>query len=70
MGLHSMCGYFGGFVGPPLLGVVLDLVGRNSVAGWGLAFGHLALITLTGLAVLRHFDRAGALQNKKRRTVP
>src|SRR5690348_6656007 len=57
MGLHSMCGYAGGFVGPPLAGLVLDLVGRETVAGWGFAFGHLALITLTGLAVVRHFSR-------------
>jgi MFS family permease len=56
MGLHSMCGYAGGFIGPPLAGILLDLVGRDTVAGWGLAFGHLALITLTGLAVVRHFN--------------
>lgn len=61
MGLHSMCGYAGGFVGPPLAGIVLDLVGRDTVAGWGLAFGHLALITLTGLAVVRVFNPAPRL---------
>jgi MFS family permease len=60
MGLHSMCGYAGGFVGPPLAGLLLDLVGRDTVAGWGLAFGHLALITLSGLAVVRYFNRATA----------
>ena len=58
MGLHSMCGYAGGFVGPPLAGLILDLVGRDTVAGWGFAFGHLALITLSGLAVVRYFNRA------------
>jgi MFS family permease len=47
-----MCGYAGGFVGPPLAGFVLDLAGRDSVAGWGLAFGHLAVITLAGFAIL------------------
>jgi MFS family permease len=52
MGLHSMCGYAGGFVGPPLAGLVLDLVERDSVVGWGLAFGDLAVITLTGFAIL------------------
>jgi MFS family permease len=52
MGLHSMCGYAGGFVGPPLAGLVLDFVGRDNVVGWGLAFGHLAIITLTGFAIL------------------
>jgi MFS family permease len=60
MGLHSMCGYAGGFIGPPLAGVVLDLVGRDSVAGWGIAFGHLAVITLTGLAVLQWLGRTSA----------
>ena len=57
MGLHSMCGYAGGFVGPPLAGFVLDLAGRDRLFGWGLAFGHLAVITLLGLAVLLWFAR-------------
>jgi MFS family permease len=60
MGLHSMCGYAGGFIGPPLAGLVLDLAGRDRLIGWGLAFGHLALITLLGLAVLLWFARAKA----------
>ena len=60
MGLHSMCGYAGGFVGPPLAGLILDLVGRDTVTGWGLAFGHLDLITLSGLAVVRYFNQAAA----------
>jgi MFS family permease len=51
MGLHSMCGYAGGFIGPLGAGLVLDWAGN--AYGWGLAFGHLALITLTGLFVLR-----------------
>jgi MFS family permease len=58
MGLHSMCGYAGGFVGPPLAGLLLDLAGRDRLIGWGLAFGHLAVITLLGLAVLLWFARA------------
>src|SRR5262249_62207588 len=58
MGLHSMCGYAGGFVGPPLAGLVLDLAGRDRLLGWGLAFGHLAVITLIGLSVLLWFARA------------
>jgi len=57
MGLHSMCGYAGGFVGPPLAGFVLDLAGRDRLLGWGLAFGHLAVVTLLGLAVLLWFAR-------------
>ena len=56
MGLHSMCGYAGGFIGPPLAGLILDVVGGETVAGWGLAFGHLALVTLTGLVAVRQFS--------------
>ena len=32
MGLHSMCGYAGGFVGPLGVGLVLDRVGSSQ--GW------------------------------------
>jgi MFS family permease len=53
MGLHSMAGYAGGFAGPLAVGMVLDLSGGDSVMGWGLAFGHLAVVTLLGLLVVR-----------------
>src|SRR5438270_3558193 len=52
MGLHSMCGYAGGFIGPLGVGLVLDWAGENPL-GWGIAFGHLAIITTTGLVILR-----------------
>jgi MFS family permease len=55
MGLHSMCGYAGGFLGPLGVGLALDLV--EGVAGWALAFGHLAAVTLTGLFILRRLGR-------------
>ena len=57
MGLHSMSGYGGGFIGPLGVGFVLDLLGGNSVTGWGLAFGHIAVITLMGLFILRKLGR-------------
>src|SRR5437764_3500565 len=57
MGLHSMCGYAGRFIGPPLAGLVLDLFGQESVAGWGFAFGHLAVITLTALPAFQWLGR-------------
>jgi MFS family permease len=60
MGLHSMCGYAGGFIGPLGVGLVLDWAGNAD--GWGLAFGHLALITLTGLFVLRRLGARTAVQ--------
>lgn len=59
MGLHSMAGYAGGFLGPLGVGWFLDLAGGDGVLGWGLAFGHLAVVTLAGLAVLRRLGRTG-----------
>lgn len=53
MGLHSMAGYGGGFIGPLGVGLVLDLCGDDSEMAWGLAFGHIAMITLMGLFILR-----------------
>lgn len=58
MGLHSMAGYTGGFIGPLGVGLALDLAGDNLALGWGLGFGHLSVVTLTGLAVLRRLGRA------------
>jgi MFS family permease len=57
MGLHSMAGYAGGFLGPLGVGLVLDLNGGGGALGWGLAFGHLGLVTLAGLLVLRRLGR-------------
>ena len=54
MGLHSMCGYAGGFVGPLGVGLCLDFASGNPVLGWGLGFGHIAIVTLAGLVFLRH----------------
>jgi hypothetical protein len=39
---------------------MLDLVGSSQ--GWGVAFGHLALNTLTGLFFSRHLGARSALQ--------
>jgi MFS family permease len=43
-----MAGYGGGFVGPLMIGWILDLAGGMSAMGWGLAFLHVALIALIG----------------------
>ncbi len=48
LALHSMAGYAGGFFGPIVIGWILDLSGGMSVRGWGLAFLHVALVTLIG----------------------
>ena len=62
MGLHSMCGYAGGFMGPLGVGLVLDWAGNVDGWGWGLAFGHLALVTFTGLIVLRRLGARSTVQ--------
>ena len=51
LALHSMAGYAGGFVGPLMLGWILDLSGGMSAMGWGLAFLHVAVISLIGQIV-------------------
>jgi MFS family permease len=56
MGLHSMCGYAGGFVGPLVVGVALDIFGRETVIGWSVGFGHAATVTLLALWMLRRLS--------------
>jgi predicted MFS family arabinose efflux permease len=48
LALHSMAGYGGGFVGPIMIGWILDLAGGMSRLGWGLAFLHVGVIGLIG----------------------
>jgi MFS family permease len=57
MGLHSMCGYAGGFIGPLGAGLALDLAGREAVLGWALAFGQLCPVVLLGWWALRRLGR-------------
>jgi MFS family permease len=63
MGLHSMMGYGGGFLGPVMVGLALDALGDGAL-GWGVGFGQIALLTLAGLAAVRVLGRepvAGAV---------
>jgi predicted MFS family arabinose efflux permease len=53
MGLHSMCGYAGAFLGPLGVGYALDLAGTDVVLGWGMGFGQLAIVSLAGLILVR-----------------
>src|SRR5499426_2558573 len=62
LAVHSTLGYAGGFLGPLALGVTLDLLGGNSVLGWGVAFSHVSVILLAGTLAfmwLRPADLAG-----------
>ena len=62
LAVHSMLGYAGGFVGPLLVGFVLDLSGGMSRMGWGLGFLSIAVLVLLALAaflVMRPGEVAG-----------
>lgn len=50
LAVHSTLGYFGGFLGPLLMGLVLDLAGGSGPLAWWLAFSHLAVVMALGLA--------------------
>ena len=48
---HSVLGFSGGFLGPLVVGLVLDLTaGSGSLVGWGFAF--MAMAAGSGVALL------------------
>ena len=53
LAVHSMLGYSGGFVGPLMIGYILDLAGGMSRIGWGLSFGAISLLMLLALMAFR-----------------
>jgi MFS family permease len=62
LAVHSMLGYAGGFVGPLMMGWVLDASGGMSATAWGLAFASIAAVmglALIAFAILRPADLAG-----------
>lgn len=62
LAIHAMMGYGGGFVGPLVMGVILDVLGGESVLNWGIGFAHLAVIMLAGpaaFAIFRPADLSG-----------
>jgi predicted MFS family arabinose efflux permease len=50
LAVHSTLGYCGGFIGPLLVGFVLDAAGGNA-AGWSIAFAAVAAIMALSLAL-------------------
>ena len=50
LAVHSMLGYTGGFVGPLMMGLILDLAGGMSRVAWGAAFLAVAVLMLVALA--------------------
>ncbi len=62
LAVHSSLGYAGGFVGPLVIGVTLDLSGGMSRLGWGLAFFAVAALMLAALVafwIMRPREVAG-----------
>jgi predicted MFS family arabinose efflux permease len=49
LAVHSMLGYAGGFVGPLLVGWILDLSGGMSQLGWGMSFLSVAILMAVAL---------------------
>jgi predicted MFS family arabinose efflux permease len=68
LAVHSMLGYAGGFVGPLLVGWILDLSGGMSPAGWGMSFLSVAILMALALVtfwLIRPRELEG--DNSKRR---
>jgi predicted MFS family arabinose efflux permease len=62
LAVHSMLGYIGGFLGPLLVGWILDLGGGMSRLSWSAAFLFVAALSVVALAVfvaMRPRDLAG-----------
>ncbi len=53
LAVHGMLGYGGGFIGPLVLGLILEFLGGESVMNWGIAFAHVAIIMMIGPLAIR-----------------
>ena len=65
LAVHSMLGYGGGFIGPVVVGWILDSAGGPSHLAWGLAFGHIA-IAMLGARIAFTWLRPKALEGDHR----
>jgi MFS family permease len=67
LAVHSMLGYAGGFVGPLLVGWVLDATGGMSQLGWGMSFLSVAMLMALALVTFCVI-RPRELEGDKRKT--
>jgi MFS family permease len=51
LAVHSSLGYAGGFVGPLIIGFILDAGGGMSPTSWSMAFLSVAVLTAIALAI-------------------
>ena len=53
LAVHSTLGYAGGFIGPLVIGVMLDVFGADTPKGWGMAFlASVGILAIGPLAIL------------------
>jgi MFS family permease len=64
LALHSMLGYAGGFLGPVVMGWLLDATGGMSLRGWTVGFLHLTLAGLLARALFTGL-RPGSLSGDR-----
>lgn len=58
LAVHSVVGFSGALIGPPIVGVMLDhMGGQSSVLAWGLSFTLMGCFGLFGLACLLWLGR-------------
>jgi predicted MFS family arabinose efflux permease len=57
MAVHSALGFGCAFLGALMMGAVLDLAGADTVFGWGLAFGTVALVDALGALLVWRWAR-------------
>jgi MFS family permease len=53
LAIHAMLGYGGGFIGPLVMGLILDALGGESVLNWGIGFAHLAVVMIAGPVAMK-----------------
>jgi len=66
LAVHSSLGYGGGFLGPLMVGLLLDAAGGMSPFGWSIAFGSIGVLMLAALVafrVMRPRELEGDAQN-------
>lgn len=65
LAVHSSLGYAGGFVGPLMIGWMLDLTGGMSTIGWGLSFASVSGLMLAALGWFRWINPAELQGDRK-----
>src|SRR5690606_13426550 len=59
MAVYGVIGFVGAMLGPTAFGLVLDLMGSDSILGWTMAFASLGLVGVLGSVGLMMHGRAG-----------